>query len=163
VASENGLSVPWCSYYLVMNDDCFLKHDCMYKFVEFIVNTKRKKIIVANSQNTKMKDFFRANTYITIPSQSWSYEYDKWLKDVESEIEENAILLISGGLCSKVLIDEITDRHNITCIDLGSSFDLLARKEKSRPWQHSYEDELNYYKDFIPEDWEPISAPSPEA
>ena len=149
-ASKKGVKIPWYSYHLFMNDDEFFKYDYMYKFVQFIVNTNRKKIFVANINNKGLKDFFRANTYITIPSQNWSYEYGKWLKIIEMEVEENAILLISAGMCSKVLIDEITDRHNLTCIDLGSSFDLLATGQKSRSWKHSYEDELKYYKNFIP-------------
>jgi hypothetical protein len=153
LASEKNLDIPWCSYHLVMNDDDYFRHDYMYKFVEFIINTKRKKIIVGNAQNAKLKDLFRADIYVTIPAQSWSYEYDKWLKIVESEVEENAIILISGGLCSKVLIDEITDRHKVTSIDLGSSFDLLVRKKKSRAWVHSYEDDFNYYKKLLPKNW----------
>ncbi len=61
--------------------------------------------------------------------------------------------MIAGGMCSKVLIDDITNQFDLTFIDLGSGFDLLGSKIKSRPWKHSYEDELTYYKDFIPHGW----------
>ena len=41
---------------------------------------------------------------------------------LERHVEPEAIILIAGGMCSKVLIDEITNDYDVTFIDLGCSF-----------------------------------------
>lgn len=155
--SQYGVTVPWAWYHLVMNDDDFYKFDYMYKFVQFIVNTKRKKILVCNYMNNRLKQFFRADVHVEIPPQNWSFEYDKWKNIVEQHMVKDAIVLISAGMCSKVLIDDITNNHDATFIDLGSSFDLLGRMANTRGWRHTYQDEWRYYRDFIPSTWTRIN------
>ena len=149
LAWENNITIPWVWYHLFMNDDEALKFDYMRTFVDFIVKTKRKKILICNSMNKKLRDFFKADIYIEIPPRNWSFAYNEWKDKVEKELEKDAIVLISGGLCSKVLIDDITNKCELTCIDLGSSFDLLARQQHTRGWRHSYEEEVKYYQDFL--------------
>lgn len=151
LAKKHAVTIPFVSYHLIMHDDTALQFPYMHQFVEFLVNTKRKKIIMANSMNHRLKDLFRADVYIEIPCQSWSYEYETWKQALEEHVEKDAIVLIAGGLCSKVLINDITDRYDVTCIDIGSSFDVMGGKIASRqPRLHSYEDELAYYKDLLP-------------
>lgn len=156
VAWENGTSVPWAWYHLVLNDDMFFLNDYMHRFVEFVVHSKRKKILICNASNYRLKDFFQADVYIEIPSKNWSFQYGQWRDAVEKCLEKDAIVLISGGMCSKVLIDDITNQYDITCIDLGSSFDLLGSGQPSRAHKHSYKDEVLYYKDFLPLGWESL-------
>ncbi|MCX5921934.1 MAG: hypothetical protein NTX86_01240 [Candidatus Dependentiae bacterium] len=153
LAAQHNTTIPWAWYHLFMNDDEFLQFDYMYKFVRFIVKTDRKKILLCNGSNSRLKDFFKADVYIELPSQNWSFQYNQWKNTLEPHLEQNAIVLIGGGLCSKVLIDDITNNYNLTCIDIGSSFDLLGRKKNTRGWKHTYEDEIRYYKDFIPSSW----------
>jgi hypothetical protein len=126
----------------------------MYKFVKFIVNTHKKKILICNQRNSRLKDFFRADILINIPDRNWSYYYSTYKDIVKKHAENNCVILIAGGMCSKVLVNDITDEFDLTFIDIGSGFDLLGSKIKSRPWKHSYEDELEYYKDFIPKNWD---------
>lgn len=154
LARENKVVVPWAWYHLVLNGDEFLEYDYMYQFVKFIISTERKKILFCNQENSRLKDFFRADVCVEIPAQNWSMEYGKWKGKLEEHLEENALVLISGGMCSKVLIDDITNQYKISCIDLGSSFDFLARKKRSRAHMHTYEQEVEYYKEFFPEGWE---------
>jgi hypothetical protein len=151
---SRSLEIPWVSYHLILNHDVFLKHDYMYNFVKLIIHSKKKKILICNHKNARIKDFFRADVFIEIPSTNWSYEYNKWKNIVEKNVENGCIVLISGGMCSKVLINDITDKYNLTFIDLGSGFDLLARKVDSRGWKHTYEDEIKYYKDLLPLNWD---------
>jgi hypothetical protein len=154
LAKEHSVTIPWTSYHLILNHDVFLKHDYMYKLVKFIVNSKKKKILICNERNSRLKDFFRADVLITLPFTNWSFQYNTYKEAVEKYAENNCIILIAGGMCSKVLINDITDRYNLTFIDLGSGFDLLGGKFNSRMWRHTYEDELEYYKDFIPQNWD---------
>ncbi len=154
IASRNGVVVPWAWYHLAFNGDEFLDYNYMYQFVKFIINTKRKKILVCNHLNSRMTSFFRADVYVEIPTDSWSFEYSKWKDALEQHLEKDALVLISAGLCSKVLINDITNKHEISCVDLGSSFDWLARRKPSRSQDHIYAQEVEYYKDFFPLGWE---------
>ena len=153
LAKQNSVTIPWAWYHLFINDDEALEFDYMHKFAQFVIKTKRKKILLCNSMNSRLKDFFKIDTYIEIPAYNWSFEYNKWKNIIEKHVEKDCILLISGGLCSKVLIDDITNTHDVTFIDLGSSFDLLARKRNTRGWTHTYQEELAYYHDLVPQDW----------
>lgn len=153
IAQQHSIAIPWAWYHLVMNDDDFYKFEYMHQFVNFVVHTKRKKILVCNQMNKRLAEFFKAHIYIEIPPRNWSYEYDKWKNAVEKHVVKDAIILISAGMCSKVLIDDISNAYDATFIDLGSSFDLLGRKVNTRGWRHTYEMEINYYKDLIPPHW----------
>ncbi len=154
LAQQNNVEIPWAWYHLFMNDDNAFKYDYMHQFVSFIINNNKKKFLICNGANSRLKNLFRADVYIEIPSRNWSFEYEKWKTIIEKDLEDNVIVLIAGGMCSKVLIDDITNKFDLTAIDLGSSFDLLASKRKSRSWQHTYQDELNYYRDLLPMEWD---------
>jgi len=154
IAKMHNIKIPWAWYHLFINDDEALNFDYMYKFVKFMVNTQRKKILICNNMNKRLKNFFRADVYIEIPSANWSYNYNNVKNELQKHLQKDCVILISAGLCSKVLIDDITNDHEVTFIDLGSSFDLLARKKNTRGWTHSYESELKYYKDFISVNWD---------
>lgn len=154
LAIQKNIIIPWVWYHLFLNDDKNLKFSYMFDFVRFIITTKRKKILLANKLNERLKDFFKVNVFIELPLQNWSFEYKKWKNLLEKEVEKDAVILIAGGMCSKVLIADISDKYDLTFIDIGSSFDLLARKQKSRTCNYSYEDVFNYYKNLLPPDWD---------
>jgi hypothetical protein len=68
--------------------------------------------------------------------------------------DPDSIVIFSSGLCSKVAIADLVETFpEITCFDFGSSFDLLSRGVQTRSYQGSFEDEVNYYKDILPENW----------
>jgi hypothetical protein len=141
-------------YHLIMNDNHFFNNSSMYNFLKTIQESSRKKIIVSNEKNIKMKYLFKADTYITVPPRNWFVDFNLFLEKVKSEICENCILFTAAGQGSKVLIANLlTEFPRITCLDIGSSFDFLCQKNKSRAWEHSYEDEYNYYKNLLPKDW----------
>ena len=160
IASENGVEIPWVHYHLIMNFDCcplagsFLWHSHMHDLVRVVQNSHRKKIMVCNKRNERLVRLFKADGYVKIPERNWSFQYDRWRRELERHIEPDCIILIAAGLCSKVLISDIVEKNDVTFLDLGSSFDLLASKINSRGWRHAYEDEVEYYKDVLPEDWD---------
>lgn len=154
IVQKNNLFIPWVWYHLVLNDDQFMHFNYMHQFVEFLVTTPRKKILICNRHNARLKSFFRADIFIEIPERNWSFDYVHWKEAVEKHLEKDCIILISAGMCSKILIDDMTQDLPVTCIDLGSSFDLLARKKTSRGFLHSYEEELAYYQEFLPDNWD---------
>lgn len=150
--------VNWVHYHSVMNaspvdgGDYFdsFSNKALFNLVKSIRNSDRKKIIVSNVNNKKLKDIFNADVFIEVSSQNWSSNYESYENNVLAEIEDSCILITAAGMCSKVLISNMSKKNeNITCIDLGSGFDLLATGVKSRPWRHSYADELEYYQDLF--------------
>lgn len=156
-AQKYNITIPWVNYHLFMNDDDFNKHHYLHAFVEFVQSTHRKKIIVMNGINRRLLYFFKADIFIEIPAKNWSYQYEHWKTLILSHIEKDCILLVGGGTCSKVLIDDVTNMYHCTCIDLGSSFDMLASRKNTRGWRHTYADEVRYYVDLLPANWEMLS------
>jgi len=147
-------SPQFANYHLIMNDDGAFGNDCMYNFLKTIQETPRKKIIISNEKNKKMKELFNANSYVTVPPNNWFVEFEKYFEIVKNEITDNCIVFTAAGQGSKVLVAELLKRFpSLTCLDIGSSFDFLCQKTKSRAWGHTYEDEYNYYKGILPENW----------
>lgn len=145
--------INWVDYHSVMNAspignsqfDSF-SNDHLLEFVKSIRDTNRKKIILSNIKNIKMMKIFKCEKFIEVPDKNWSFNYYDYEQKLINELQDNCIILTAAGMCSKVIISNLLRiNNNITCIDLGSGFDLLATGMKSRSWQHSYEDELKYY------------------
>jgi hypothetical protein len=90
---------------------------------------------------------------VEIPARNWSLYYQEFKKQIEAHIEENCIVLTACGLCSPVLINDLTNQQNITCLDIGSAFDLIGGKRNSRGWPHKYRHEMRYYKPLLPKGW----------
>lgn len=152
--------VNWVHYHILINYDygkgaeSFMKDSYLYSFVETIQALTKKKIIVSNHRNRRLKDFFHADVFIEIPEREWSKHYDMWKGHIERHMTSDVILLIAGGMCSKILISDLAHKFDATFIDIGSCFDLIAGKRNSRGWAHSYADELLYYKNILPSNWD---------
>lgn len=139
-------------YHIVINDDEFNKDNSMYNLVESIQKTKKKKIIITNELNNSMKDLFYADVLITVPQNNWFKDHPYYFQQVFNELTNDSILITAAGQGSKVLIaTALTYFPNISCIDIGSSFDILCKKKNTRGWKHTYEDEYAYYKNLLPE------------
>lgn len=152
--------IPFVNYHLITNDQTFNTDTSLYHFVKTIQECHRNKIIISNEKNKRLMTIFKGNEYITIPSNSWYANgyYNELYNDIVSKLssEQDDMILISGGLASKVLIQEIASQFNkVSCIDIGSGFDILSRNVDTRGWFqfHSYHDECTYYKDLLPDNW----------
>ena len=142
----------YTDYHLAMNDDEFNKDNSMYNLVESIQKIKKKKIIITNELNNSMKDLFNADVLIKVPQNNWFKEHPYYFQQVFNELTNDSLLITAAGQGSKVLIaTALIYFPNISCIDIGSSFDILCKKKNTRGWKHTYEDEYAYYKDLLPE------------
>ncbi len=149
-----GQQPKWVDYHLVMNDDKAFSNNSMYTFLETVQNLPRKKIILTNAANSRMPALFKAQAQIVVPPNNWFQEFKTFAELVESEITDNCVLFTAAGQGSKVMIAYLTSKYpTISCIDIGSSFDFLCQKKKTRAWNHTYEDQYNYYKKLLPEGW----------
>jgi hypothetical protein len=92
--------------------------------------------------------------HIEIPENCWVLKYQQVFEQILRSATPDAIVLFSGGLCSKVAIADLA-RHapTVTCLDLGSSFDCLARGTPSRAYQFHFFEEVDYYKGLLPVNW----------
>jgi hypothetical protein len=149
-----GQQPKWVDYHFVMNDDKAFSNPNMYTFLETVQMLPRKKILLTNAENYRMLHLFKAQAHIVVPPNNWFQEFEKYAELIERELTDNCVLFTAAGQGSKVMIAYLTSKYpTISCIDIGSSFDFLCQKKKSRAWNHTYEDQYNYYKNLLPEGW----------
>lgn len=154
------LDIPFVDYHFCYNEHKYFgNNNNMYEFVKSIQDVDKYKIIVSNNLNKRLMTIFKGNNFAEIPENSW---YANGLYDVlygvlfkELSYYNDGIVILSAGLATKVLINELSSIFpNASFIDIGSGFDLLARKKPTRIYydciSHSYEDELSYYKGLLP-------------
>ena len=161
--------IYYSDYHCLIPDNNMIKYDYIKDFVKTIKNSNKYKIIISNNKNKKLSIIFNGNYYIEIPNNSWFANgyYDNIKNNLVELLNKynDATVLIAGGLASKVLINDITLIYpNVSFIDIGSAFDLLATKEVSRNWQFDengnhinfYYMLLNYFKEVLPENYDEL-------
>jgi len=112
-----------------------------YNFWRAIKNSKRKKIFVGPIKLKGVLNFLDIDDFIEIPETN-AFDFKPKI-----ETEDNAIVLFSAGLASKVWIGEIIS-ENITCLDCGSAFDPLFVGQ-TRTNQVPQAELMNFYKDLL--------------
>jgi hypothetical protein len=154
----NVLQIPqpkFVDYHLVYNDEKVFFNKNLFNFVKTVQDSDRKKIIVSNSNNIRLKKVFNTENFFEVAPRNWFVNFDSILSQLKEQITDNCILLTAAGMGSKVLIAELLKTNpTISAIDIGSSFDYLCQKKNTRDRTHSYEDIYNYYKELLPSDWE---------
>ncbi len=163
--------IPFANYHLVMNDKDALKNSNMREFVRTIrdhTHTNYHKIIISNGQNLLLQSLFSAQSFVETPPRCLFLVFDQIANQVSAIIDQarqenpmqKILLLTSCGLSAKALVYYLYQKYCdstklqdpfISAIDLGSSFDLLCKKQVTRAYQYEYSyDELrNYYQEFL--------------
>ena len=151
--------IPWVNYHCLLRDAERARKPDMLNFVKAIQSNPRKKIYVCNTKNARLCELFGAE-HVEVPMNSWFLYYEKIMEMIKSKVTPDCIVLFSSGLCSKVAISSLVESNpGITCLDLGSSFDCLARGTPSRSYQSSFNEEVAYYASVLDADWV-VSMPS---
>lgn len=151
--------IPFVDYHFCYNYHPFVfKENNLYDFVKIIRESNKFKILITNNNNEKLNIVFNTNFFLKIQNNCWYEKYENVYNYVDKilSLHEDAIILIAGGLASKILIKDLSLKYNkASFIDIGSGFDLLATKKLSRcsEIQHTYNDEFEYYKDLLPNDY----------
>lgn len=157
-------SIPFVDYHYCYPDNNFNKTNDMYEFVKTLQNIKKYKIVVSNSNNKNLSIIFKSNEFIEIPTNSWFANglYQDLYTKIDMILQQypDAILLIAGGLASKVLICELAFKYkNASFIDIGSGFDILSQNRYTRTWNetpdfnNSFENQKKYFADLLPCDY----------
>jgi len=158
--------IPFVEYHTVYNTHDSLKNPDMYQFVKFIQTYPNKKLVISNPHNRRLQVIFRSTDYIDIPFNSWFAQgmYESIAAQLEDFLDEHpkSIVLMACGLATKVLIARVMQQYKqASFIDIGSGFDILARKVDTRGWtrgerHHTYVDECDYFSNLLPEDWKTL-------
>lgn len=151
--------IPWVNYHCLLRDAERARKPDMLNFVHAIQSNPRKKIYVCNTKNARLCQLFGAE-HVEVPMSSWFLCYEKIMEEIKSKITPDCIVLFSAGLCTKVAVSHLVESNpGITCLDLGSSFDCLARGIPSRSYQGSFHEEVAYYASVLDADWV-VTTPS---
>lgn len=97
-----------------------------YEFFKSVKNSPRKKIFIGPERLSNVMRFLNVNKMITIPLTNAFNVYDKILNKALEEQENNAIYIFASGMMTKPLISDLLKQNPcITCLDVGSGFDIL--------------------------------------
>jgi hypothetical protein len=144
---------PWVNFHCLLRDQERAASPDLLNLVKAIRDSPKKKIYVSNISNARMSKIFKSENVI-VPNNTWFNHYEFIMNILKPMCDPDSIVIFSSGLCSKVAIADLVETFpEITCFDFGSSFDLLSRGVQTRSYQGSFEDEVNYYKDILPENW----------
>lgn len=149
--------IPFVDYHLIYNDDDFDKTQNMYNFVDAVQKYPFTKVLITNRRNHRLTKAFKTHHFIEIPSRSW---YDTCYSEIYfatiAILRKNpkALILIAGGLASKVLICNLCEKYpEASFLDIGSGFDILATGQCTRDHKHTYMQEYMYFRNLLPSDW----------
>lgn len=149
--------IPFVNYHLIYNDDEFHTSRDLYDMVKAIQCYSYRKVLITNRQNERLRLLFKAYDFIQIANNSWfETSFLDVFRATDQILKENprALILIAGGLASKVLICKLCKKYPMASfLDIGSGFDILATRRCTRDHKHTYEAECEYYRDLLPEGW----------
>lgn len=152
-------NINYADYHSLILDDNDILNNNQEKINIYreIKNSNRKKLIICNPLLAKSKLLLNIDEMVNIPFNNWFENYDEIKNQVISKLGnvENPIILMCGGIASKILASDLFRKYpNSTILDVGSAIDFICTKKNSRGWKHSYNDLVNYLKEIIPENWE---------
>lgn len=153
---------PYVHYHFCYNDCAFDENLNLFNFVKTLQDTKKHKIVITNKLNENHRTIFKADSFIEVPMNSWyAYGLYEHLITITSNILDqypNAIILISAGLASKVLIAYLSQKYKqASFIDLGSGFDILSQNRYTRSerpeYHNTHANQRKYYAELLPPDY----------
>lgn len=167
--NKNEKYIPFVDYHIVYPDNHFdTNNSTIFDFVDTIQKSSYNKVVISNERNKKLQMVFRSDAFISIPEQSWYanglYENIKTSIEEILKIKPDSLLLIAAGLASKILINDISKKYpNVSIIDLGSGYDIIARKYPTRLWGHGlegfpncYKNQFEYFKPLLPDNYDEL-------
>lgn len=139
-------------FYNLMNNILPIS-DELKNFYKTIQTSKREKVYISHSINGNfVNGFLKIDKFVELPNTN-SYLYKaQIINKVLPNINRNSLVLISGGMASKVFIKHMHEyMPEATYLDIGSALDGFLNR-KNRVWNqipNYYEDLINAYKDML--------------
>lgn len=151
--NKPATEIPWVNYHCFIKDAERSKKPDIFNFVKAIQQDTRKKIYVCNEWNARLCEVFGAE-HVLVPPNCWITKYDSVMNEILGKLTPDAIVLFSAGICSKVAVAHLLQLcPTLTCLDIGSNFDCLARGKSTRAYQGNFFQEFDYYKELLPANW----------
>lgn len=162
-ANSHKVEHELLSNFYTSNADKFLFYNLMNNilpisvelkdFFKIIQQSNREKIYISHALNGSfVNSFLKINKFVELPTVNAYLYKDQILKKVLPVIAKDSIVLISGGMASKVFI-KIMHKHmpHATYIDIGSALDGFLNR-KNRVWNQIpgyYEELVKVYQDML--------------
>jgi hypothetical protein len=149
--------VNWVDYHTVIIDNTKNIHESTDKLELFksIRQTTRKKIYVANAGMYKAKQIFSIDSFVDVDPSDWfDTEYEEVFNSVCEEVEDdaNTLIMTSAGMGAKYLVSQLHRLYpRAIYIDIGSAFDAICTKKRTRDCSPSYEDLCEYLRPMMNE------------
>lgn len=142
-----GVNLNLVNFEILQNNTLFKEK---YNFYKTIKESKRKKIYVGPYNKLKGSvNFLKLDSFVDIPLINSFEKYDKILKLIKDEIEDDCIILFSAGMpCESYIHEVLKCNEKITCLDIGSGFDSLFYGI-TREGQLDNNTVKNFYKELL--------------
>jgi len=119
----------------------------LFDFYRTIKNSNRNKIYVGPERISGVKNLLNVDHFIEIPLINAFSSYNKIIDDIKSVIVDDSIIMLSIGLQSPAVCNELLKFNpNITILDIGSGFDPLYFAQTRGGAQASVEEAKNYFE-----------------
>jgi len=119
----------------------------LFNFYRIIKNSNRNKIYVGPERISGVKDLLNINCFIQIPLINAFTSYDSILENIQKNIVDDSIIMLSVGLQSSVIANALLDfNNNITILDIGSGFDPLYYAQTRGKPQATVEEAKRYFE-----------------
>lgn len=148
--SENSLVLNFVRpFELVMLGWGNLELPYLFNFYNTIKMSKRHKIYVGSQKMIELKNILALDNFVEIPLINAFSEYNKIVNDIKNVIVDDSIIMLSVGLQSPVVSNELLNFNpNITIIDVGSGFDSLCFAQTRGRAQSSVSEAKKYFKEL---------------
>lgn len=116
----------------------------MISFYKTIINSKRDKIYICNEGLAPYVQQIFDCRIIVVPAKDAHNHHLRVLTEILNIITPNTIVMTSCGFYAPYLVKELTSiKNDITCIDIGSSFDGLYRPSRNFNWMPEYKQRMS--------------------
>jgi hypothetical protein len=119
----------------------------LFDFYETIKKSNRNKIYVGPDRLSGLQSLLNIDHYTVIPLINAFSSYDVILRDINDMIVDDSIIMLSVGLQSPAIANELLNfNSNITILDIGSGFDPLYFAQTRGRAQASVEEAKKYFE-----------------
>jgi len=101
-------------------------------FFKAIKNSNRHKLYISNKEMIQaLCPLLNISNAIIIPEINCFLQKERIVQLVLNQVQPNMIVLVSAGMCAKVLIAELSKlKPNVIYLDIGSTFDGLVKQSR---------------------------------
>lgn len=121
----------------------------LFDFYKTIKESNRNKIYAGPQRISGLKDLLNLNYFIEVPLINAFSSHNTILDSIKEIITDDSIIMLSVGLQSPVIVNELLKFNpNITILDIGSGFDPLYFAQTRGHAQASVQEAKKYFENL---------------